>query len=281
MVQTRKSYNRPEQAPEAFFAEHPVFRLEDWAAILKGPGGHRRAHEKAKYYVRTGRLARVARSLYAVVPVGTAPGQFKPDPYLVAAALRSDAILAYHSALDLLGVAHSIFHWFPYVTLGSRRLVRFRGYEWPAVRPHGALLRRRKAGFGTTFLDRRGVRLRVTGPERSLVDGLMALRWVGGLDELVESAGGFRDLDLDLLGAYLRFFDKRVLYAAVGWFLEKHPETAEAPQPFLDTLERRAAGSPIYLGSRSRGGRMQARWRLIVPAHLSLDAGFEGTGARS
>ncbi len=122
--------------------------------------------------------------------------------------------------------------------------------------------------------------MRVTGPERSLVDGLMRPRWVGGLDELLESAAGFRDLDLDLLGEYLRIFNKRVLYAAVGWFLERHPETTEAPKSFLASLERRAAGSPIYLASRSKGGSLQARWRLIVPAHLSLDAGFEGTGGR-
>lgn len=58
--------------------------------------------------------------LCAVTPVGTDPGKFLPDPYLVAAALRSDAILSHHSAFDLLGEAHSVFHRFPYVPPDAR-----------------------------------------------------------------------------------------------------------------------------------------------------------------
>lgn len=62
--------------------------------------------------------------------------------------------------------------------------------------------------------------LRVTGPERTLADGFRQLRLVGGLEELVTSAAGFASLDLEQLDALLRAYDLRILYAAVGWFLE-------------------------------------------------------------
>jgi hypothetical protein len=86
---------------------------------------------------------------------------------------------------------------------------------------------------------RRGRTLRLTGPERTLVDGFAAPWWVGGLDELVESAAGFRDLDLDLLDAYLELFDRRVLDAATGWFLERHPEVSTGVSRLLVRLENR------------------------------------------
>ena len=37
----------------------------------------------------------------------------------------------------------------------------------------------------------------LAGPERTLVDGFAGFRWVGGLEEHVESAASLRDLDLD------------------------------------------------------------------------------------
>jgi predicted transcriptional regulator of viral defense system len=200
-----------------------------------------------------------------------------PDPYLVAAALRPDAILSHHSALDLLGVAHSVFSMFAYLTRTTRRPLRFMGNQWHALSHPDVLVRAGRTDFGVISTDRRGVALRLTGAERTLVDGFLGLRWVGGLEEHVASAAAFRDLDLNLVLKYLRLLDRRILYAAVGWFLERHPETSDVPGRFLRNLEGKLPATPLYLGPRTRGGRLQTRWRLIVPAHLSLQADFEGS----
>jgi predicted transcriptional regulator of viral defense system len=258
------------------FQEHPVLTLDLWERQLGGPNSRARAVEQAKYYAEVGRLRRLARGLYAVTPIGTDPRTFQPDPYLVAAALRPDAILSHHSALDLLGHAHSVFHQFPYFTAHPRRTLHIDGMEWPAV-PHPApLVRKRRTGFGVVELDRRGRTLRLTGPERSLVDGFAAPWWVGGLDELVESAAGFRDLDLDLLDAYLELFDRRVLDAATGWFLERHPEVSTGVSRLLARLEKRKPQQPLYLGGRRAGGHLQRRWNILVPPHLA-NSSFEGS----
>jgi predicted transcriptional regulator of viral defense system len=45
----------------------------------------------------------LAKGLYAVVPQGSEARRFAPDRFLIAAALSEDAVLAYHSALELLG----------------------------------------------------------------------------------------------------------------------------------------------------------------------------------
>jgi predicted transcriptional regulator of viral defense system len=258
------------------FQEHPVLTLDVWARQLGGPNSRARAAEQAKYYAEVGRLRRLTRGLYAVTPIGTDACKFLPDPYLVAAALRADAILSHHTALDLLGHAHSVFHQFPYLTAHLRRTLRIDGMEWPAV-PHPVpLVRKRRTGFGVMQIDRRGEALRVTGPERTLVDGFAAPWWVGGLEELVESAAGFRDLDLDLLDAYLKLLDRHVLDAAIGWFLERHAEVSTGVPKFLAKLEKRAPQQPLYLGGRRTGGRLQRRWNILVPPHLATGA-FEGS----
>jgi len=263
-------------SPEALFARNPVLSYETWLSAAGGPSKASRVREQAKYYTSTGRLRHLARGVYAVVPPGADPTTFLPDPYLVAAALRTDAVLSYHTALDLLGVSRSVFHRYPYFTVRPRRMVRLDSWEWPSVAHPKALVEKRRTDFGVVMMDRRGTVLRVTGPERTLADGFFALRWVGGLEELVESVAAFHDLDLDRLDAYLRLLDRAVVDAAVGWFVESHPQVAPQASAFLQRLERRTPKTAVYLGTRAPGGRMQRRWNLIVPSHLSPDTGFEG-----
>ena len=256
--------------------DHPVLTLDLWAKALGGRTARTRALDQAKYYCGTGRLRRLARGLYAVVPLGVDAEKFVPDPYLVAASLRSDAILSHHTALDLLGHAHSVFQHFPYFTARPRKTLRVDGMEWPALQHPAALVRKRRIDFGVVEIDRRGMILRVTGAERTLVDGFSAPRWVGGMDELVESAAGFRDLDLDIVDTYLKLHDSRVLDAAVGWFLERHPEVSTGVDRCLAKLERRVPQQPLYLAGRQNGSRLQRRWNILVPPQLA-DASFEGS----
>ena len=258
------------------FARHPVLTLEKWAKALGGPKALSRAAARARYHLGTGRLRRVARGVYAVLPPGARARSFQPDPYLVAAALRTDAILSHHAALDLLGAAQSVFSRFTYLTSSPRRVVRLDGTEWVALAHPTALVKARKLEFGVTTLDRQGVTLKVTGPERTLVDGFAGFRWVGGLEEHVESAASLRDLDLDQVARYLRLLNEHVLYGALGWFLESHLEVAHNTTEYLNRFARHVPRQPSYLGRRVRGAKLEKRWNVLVPEHLSTRAGFEG-----
>ena len=251
------------------FARYPVLTLETWAAALGGPPAAARARDRARYYCRTGRLRRLAQGLYAVVSPGADPAAFSPDPYLVAAALRDDALLSHHTALDLLGVARSVFNRFAYFTARVRRPLRVDSVEWHALAHPRPMERAGRLRFGVTRIDRHGVILEVTGPERTLVDGFSSLRWVGGLEEHVESSAGFRDLDLDLLQAYLGLLGRASLYGAVGWFLESHPETGNPTEGVLSKLANQAPRQARYLGPRRRGATLLPRWNVLVPSYLA------------
>ena len=126
--------------------------------------------------------------------------------------------------------------------------------------------------------DRRGRRVTYTGPERTLVEGFRQPRWIGGPEELVESASGFPVLELDLLERVLEAYDQRNLWAAVGWFLECYQEQFFVPEDFLEGLEHRRPSQPQYLIRSERGGTLVRRWNLIVPARA---LGWEGQRAGS
>ncbi len=229
--------------------------------------------KRLKYLQSKGRIVSLERGLYATVRPRDDPEALAPDPYLVGVALRPDGIFAYHSALTLLGAGHSDWSVVTLLSHSRRRPLVLFGGGRVEVLPHPATL----VGKGLTEVGVRSVpyldrTLRVTGPERTLVDGFRRLDLVGGLEELVSSAAGFSSLDLEELDAVLDAYGVHNLYAGVGWFLEVYREHFFVPDDYLERMENRRPAAPQYLPRRGRtedgGGRMVPRWNLILPEAL-------------
>ncbi len=237
--------------------------MDEAVQALNHPSGKAGVRNSLGYYLRLGRLKSVARGVYASIPPGTDPETFQPDRYLVAAKTRPDAVFAYHAALELLGAAHSDWSECTVfaatrrrpVTLGSVRLLFF---PHPPPLAHTPRLGTRQVAREKSFVT-------VTGPERTLLDGFRRPDLAGGVSELVESAAGFGVLDLDLLQSLLKVYKEKVLWAATGWFLERHKQRFFVSDEYLATVERHRPKSPQYLLRNQRGGSMVKRWNLILP----------------
>jgi predicted transcriptional regulator of viral defense system len=247
---------------------HPVFTLAEAAQALTPSRGKLAAVERLKYAARKGRVKLVAREVYAAVPPGTDQERFEPDRYLVAATVRPDAVFSHHAALELLGAAHSDWSGCTVFTR-QRRTPLGLGSVRIEFLPHPpGLRRRRQEDLGCRSIDRLGRALRVTGAERTLLDGFRQPPRAGGLRELVESAAGFGVLHLDRLHNLLTAYDEKGLWAAAGWFLERYQRTFFVPDDFLRRVEARSPRSPLYLVRSQRGGTLARRWNLIVPSEV-------------
>jgi len=253
---------------DRFLASHAVFTLAELRTAMGRPS-RSAVRTWLKFHGSRGRLKALERGLYVAVGPGKDPGAAVPDPYLVGAALRPDGVFAYHSALGLLGAAHSVWNVVTLLSHRRRRPLVFRTARVEVVAHPSTLLRKGVTELGVRQVPYLETTLRVTGPERTLVDGFRQLRLVGGLEELVTSAAGFASLDLGLLGALLSAYELRVLHAAVGWFLETYRAHFLVPDDFLAHLEQQRPASPQYLPRRARseadGGRLVSRWNLVLP----------------
>lgn len=263
------STNRKVSTDE-FFANNPVFSLDAAAEALKPRGGRSGAVNRLKHHLETGRLKRLARELYAVVPWGRPADRFQPDVFLAAQAARPDGVFSYHSALELLGVAHSVWHQCTLftdrrrspLTMNSAKVL-FLDHPMPV----------KKSGdveFGTQTTERRGHVLRVTGPERTLVEGFHRPDLAGGLTELDASAAGLPILDLDLLESILERYGTAKIWAATGWFLERYQSVFHVPETYLAKLEANRPRAPQYLVRSRRGGTQVTRWNLILPPEANI-----------
>jgi predicted transcriptional regulator of viral defense system len=126
-----------------------------------------RARDLAYYLKVRGFLTHVARGLYACVPLDVDPNGFTPDSFLVVRkVLDQDCAFSHFSALALLGFEQTVRKTI-HVTAPGVRARRRRIGSIP-VHVHST----RRVGWkdATTTVRRAGESLRVTTPERTLVD---------------------------------------------------------------------------------------------------------------
>lgn len=262
--------------PLDYFAAHPVFRLEDFAAAHQAGGKLKPSSSLAivKKHVQAGNLLRVRRGVYAVVPRGQTPDSVVVDPYVLATNLAPDAVVAYHGALQFHGRAHSLTRRVPFLTATRARAFDFRGTEFVPVPVPPPLRALPDLGGGVVERTRDGVSVRVTTLERTLVDVLNAPRHGGGWEEIWRSLEAVEFFDLDAVIEYAFKLASAVTVARVGFYLEQHRDTLMAEDHHLERLRERAPRSPMYLDRGKREpGKLLSRWNLVVPQRV-LDRGW-------
>jgi len=171
---------------DEFFRKHPVFTGEELAKHLSTHGevGGRAQEALLAYHQKAGRVVRVRRGLYAVIPAGADTNSFPVDPFLVAAKLTMDAILSHHTALEFYGRAYSVQEYFTYSASRPSRPLTFRSHVFHGTKFPQALLRAGKVHFAVSIAERSGQSLRVATLERTLVDVLDRPELSGSWEEI-------------------------------------------------------------------------------------------------
>jgi predicted transcriptional regulator of viral defense system len=247
--------------PLDFFATHPVFTRTEFGTV-RDQAAMRTGTNLLTYYLREGRLVRVRRGLYAVVPRGVDAESFAPDPYLVATRLAPDAAVALHAALQYRGRTYSIWNRFHVATRAKVTAFTFRGSTFVPVRPRA---RASAPSAGVVEELHAGGTVRVTTFERTLVDLVDAPDVGGGWEEVWRSLEMVEFFDLDSVVAEALARDTAISAVRVGFFLEQHSDTLQVEERHLAPLRARRPKQPTYLDARRSPGHLVASWNLVVP----------------
>jgi predicted transcriptional regulator of viral defense system len=257
--------------PTEFFARHSIFRFEDFRKAHQS-GGSRSPETTGsvlKQHVAAGNLINLRRGLYARIPEGADAATFRVDPYLVASRLAADAVIAYHSALQLLGKAHSQSQRLTYLSGRRAKPFTFQDTEYVPVLVPAALRSLPELGGGLREERRQGLSIRVTGYERTMVDVLDVPEHGGSWEEIWRSLEGIEFVDLDFVVEYALRLGSALTIARVGFFLEQHKDELLVEERHLEALRTRSPAQPRYFERRHRkGGKLLPRWNLIVPEQV-------------
>jgi predicted transcriptional regulator of viral defense system len=244
-----------------FAQSTPLFTLEEARKSYDKDDRNRSLLNLLQRLKKQSRVRQVANGVYAgtlsAVPL---------NRYRVPAALRDDAIVALHSALEFHGVANQTFQTVYYFSARLRKDVVFDGVTYHGVVPPRPMLLPSHRFFQT---ERGADHVLVTGRERSFVDCLFFLDYSGGLEELDKSVSMFPSFDFDAAYAYLKLLRSPWLYSRLGFFLDRHAEKlffrGKPRDRFLQKLPRGVA----YLADKRPGQRWVPTWKLMVPETFS------------
>jgi len=262
------THNYQVMEPGAFLKQHKLFRVEQFEAATGLSGSARKA--SLDYHRKRGHILPVRRGLYWVVPAGSRPENCPVDAFLVAGYISADAVLAYHSALELHGRAYSSFNEVHFLTGLKIRPFEFRGVHYRAVSVPPALIRAGQQNLGVQSTDRAGETLKVTALERCLVDALDRPELCGGWEEVWRSLEMIEYLDLALVCRYVAALGNATTAAKTGWFLDENRDRLMVDDNTLDTLQAQRPASPHYVDRGSREpSHFLARWNLVAPASLT------------
>jgi predicted transcriptional regulator of viral defense system len=261
----------PAMKYDEFFRKHPVFTGEELARRLssKGEVGGRAQEALLAYHQKTGRIVRIRRGLYAVIPAGADTDSYSVDPFLIAAKLTTDAVLSHHTALEFHGRAYSVHEYFTYTAFRPIGPLTFRSHLFRGTRFPQALLRAGKENFDVLTMEHAGMDLKVTSLERTLVDVLDRPDLSGSWEEIWRSLASIEFFDLDKVVEYTLLLGNATTGAKVGFFLEQQRETLMVDERHLKALHDLRPQQPHYLNrSNRKSGRLVSEWNLVVPKEV-------------
>jgi predicted transcriptional regulator of viral defense system len=255
-----------------FLANHPVFRLEEFSAFKALNQSTnlqtRRAH--LAHYVKTGRLIRVRRGVYASVPPGHRGPSFQVDPYQVASKLAPDAVLAFHTSLQFQGYAQTLWSTYTILAKGIQANFKFQDVRYRTVTLPEKSVQSTASDDQVLQRDHGGLQVRYTSLERTLVDCLDRPKWGSKeFEELWKSYESVPYLNVQKVVAYAVALGSKVTAAKTGFFLEQNQARWKVDPAELKPLDACLPARLAYW-QKSAVGKCEVvpRWHLLVPTNI-------------
>ncbi len=260
------------EGSRSFFSAHPVFRREEYARAVGRRTTDPVVTVMLRQHLLAGNILRVARAVFVAVPPHGDARNWTADRFLAASKLKLDAVIAYHSALELHGAAYTdapdvlaITKSDPTVFETAQFSCRF--VKWPA----GLVATRDIA-----TVDRAGLSVRVTTLERTIADVFDRPDLAGGAEELFNSLALVERVKTDELVRQVRGLKNAAAAGAVGWWLENEQQRLGVPAAALASLRALKPKHPQYvLGAKPGTAKSVGSWNILVPRALATPA-FEG-----
>ena len=228
---------------------------------------HSRAKRLLAYLAARGWLARVRRGLYTTVPLEASdPAAWLADPWVVASKTFEPCYIGGWTALHHWELTEQLFRSVVVFTATSVR------HKERCVQGTTFRLRQisQERTFGTKTVWRDKVPVKVSDPERTLVDVLDRPDVGGGIrhvaDCVEEWFGGERPRP-ERVVEYAERLGNRTVFKRLGYILERRGIDGDA-KLIAACAERLSAGLSSLDPSSSSKGRVLKRWGLRVNARL-------------
>jgi len=232
------------------------------------------ARKLASDLVHRGWLQRVRRGSYLLNPSGHGPDALPDtDPLRIGSRLVEPYFFGFATAAELEGLFPQASRVYYLVTTSRWAPGSDRGRRFRVIRVVPARF------FGYRTARRRGVELRVSNRERTLLDSLNRPEFAGGMAGVAQIfALAKPKLNWGRFGSYLDRFGNRSLTLRAGFLAEHLRPSLPPPVPWVRPRLARAEEPYVPLGPpkvHGRRGKWDSRWHIIqnVPESILFAEG--------
>jgi len=219
-----------------------------------------------------GWLSRIKRGLYAAVPLEAASSERAlEDAWVLIPELFGPAYVGGWSAAEHWDLTEQIFRdtcVFTARPVSKRHQVM---HNIPFVVTHVPP----EQHFGTKPVWKKDKKILVSDPTKTIAD-MLSNPWAGGgIQHVVDCLKHFSKSDefnADRLVEYAERLGNGAVFKRLGYLTE---QTLGKNHPLVAACERRLSKGNAQLDPALKGDRLITRWRLFVPATLSLISGME------
>lgn len=255
-----------------FFSAKPVFGRAEYAQAVGRRPDDKVVTAMLTQHLHAGNIRRIARGVFASVPKHADASKWGVDRFLAASRLRRGGVIAYHSALELLGCAYTDGHEVQVIAPGEPGIVETADFTCRFVKPPRGLT----PPEGVTTVDRLGLEVRVTSIERTIADLFDRYDLAGGAEELFNSLDLVARVDATALLRFARALANAAAAGAMGYWLEREKTRLGVPDSVISELRTLAPSQSRYaLGAKPAAGRLAKGWNVILPTEI-IERGFEG-----
>jgi predicted transcriptional regulator of viral defense system len=217
-----------------------------------------------KHLLNTRQIAKVRKGLYEIIPPGPV-GKEKPssEKFLLARKVTSPYCLAYHSALEIHGVANSAIYNIVYITSPNQ----FRNFKYEGVQ-YRWIPRKKLTGTEKTIWST--AQIIVTDRERTILDCIDRIDLAGGFEEVFKSLSSMINVNFDRLYHYAKNEQKKVLFHKLGFFIsiKQIREAWNIDDQKLNKIKQHLSSKVYYFEASKGEGKFVKVWNLIVPSNI-------------
>ena len=251
-----------------FFKKNSVFRANELKDFLEGMGHKdldKSTYVALTYHCKNGALIKIRSGLYAV---NNAYLNQSINPLVIAGKATEDAIVAYHSALELHGIAYTNFNSHVFISDQKSREFDFQGQNFRSI--SNPLKHKEDVDYGVEQAIFNGVEIRRTNLARTVVDVLDRNDLSGGWEEVWRSLDMAVIFDAEFSVAYAIKLGRASLIAKLGYFFDQRPEHLKIDSNLIEKLLIHKPKNPYYMDRNmpKNTGVLIHKWALIVPRYL-------------
>ena len=255
-----------------FFSAKPVFDRAEYASAVGRSPEDKVVTAMLTQHLHAGNIRRIARGVFASVPKHADASKWSVDRFLAASRLRRGGVIAYNSALELLGCAYTDGHEVQVIAPGAPGVLETHDFSCRFIKPPRGLT----PLDGVTVVDRLGLAVSVTTVERTFADLFDRYDLAGGSEELFNSLDLIARVDAATLVRHAHALGNAAAAGAIGYWLEREQERLGVPNGVLEDLRRLAPSQARYaLGTKPGEGRAVKGWNVILPTEI-IERRFEG-----